>query len=396
MIKKIILALLCAGFGTSLPAQKPAQVLEWMNTVKAGQKNFYCEMPFTFRNNHIVLPVTVGGTTYQYVFDTGGYNDITDAIQEKNNFPVLTTQTVGSTNRLKAKVNIVKVDSIRIGSLTIKDLAMLQMNFDNTPSMQCGVDGGLIGASIIKQFVWQINFKTKTIILTDDIAKLSLDKALKIPVVFNNRLMPFIDVILNGREEKMMFDLGSSTLISLTGKTGGKYGKDRPVIDIKGGAIEGGNGTVQQAIHIIKADSLLIGSMELRNRPIVYTALSNENLIGNPIIKEAIVTLNFKANELYLSPFEKINDGWQSFGFTAAFKDSALRIATLYSGLAGEKAGLQIGDEIVAVNGGKINCSNDCDCKLLFMRVTEKQTILLEIKGSNGNKEIKLTKQTVF
>jgi hypothetical protein len=396
MIKKIILASLCTGFTAILSAQKPAQVLEWMNTIKTDQKDFYYEIPFTFRNNHIVLPVTVGGITYQYVFDTGGYNDITDAIQEKNNFPVLTMQTVGSANRLKAKVNIVKVDSIKLGGLAIKDLAMLQMNFDKTPSMQCGVDGGLIGASIIKQFVWQINFVTKTIILTDDIAKLSLDRAVKIPVTFNNRLMPFINVTLNGQEEKMMFDLGSSTLISLTKKTGGRYSKDKLVIDIKGGATEGGNGTVQQAIHIIRADSLSIGNMELHNRPMVYTALSNENLIGNPIIKEAIITLNFKANELYLTPFEKMSDGWQSFGFTAAFKDGTLRIATLYSGLAAEKAGLQIGDEIVAVNGEKINCNNDCDCRLLIQQITEKQSILLEIRGTKGNKEISLEKQTVF
>ena len=86
----------------------------------------------------------------------------------------------------------------------------------------------------------------------------------------------------------------------------------------------------------------------------------------------------------------------KALGLQQPFRRGALRIATLYSGLAGENAGLQIGDELVTVNGEKINCSNDCDCRLLLQQVTENQTLLLEIKGTNGNKKIKLAKQAVF
>jgi hypothetical protein len=193
----------------------------------------------------IVIKVKTGSKIYDYVFDTDGYNDITDAIQVENNFPLISSRIVGSSNRLKSKVNIVRVDSLSIGDLLITNLAALQMNFLKAPSM-CGIDGALIGASIIKNFCWQIDFPNKKMIITDDFSKVKVaGTAIKVPVTFNSRLMPYIEASLDGGTEKFMFDLGSSSLVSMTGKTAKKYITDKKMIELYGGAAEGANGMVK-------------------------------------------------------------------------------------------------------------------------------------------------------
>lgn len=381
-------------------AQNSKQVLEWINKAHPDNKDFYFEIPFDYRNNQIVIQVTIGNQTYDYIFDTGGYNDITDGIQKKNNFPVLTTQTVGSSNGLKSKVNIVKVDSLKIGQLVFRDIAALQMNFDPSPTITCTVDGALIGASIIRNCIWQIDFSRRKILVTDRLSKIPhLDKALKVPVTFNNRLMPFIEAKIDGKKEQFMFDLGSSTRFSLTQKTALKYISAKQPIEVTGLRSEGGNGILVQTAAVFKADVFEIGSVKYKNKPVLYSKAGVENLIGNPIIKDFIVTMNFKDSELYLSPLPDthLTEGWNSFGLQAAYKNDKVLVTSLFKGLPADKAGLKIDDEIVSANGKRVDCKNYCDCMVMLAHIFDGNTKLnLDIKSGPITREITMSKEQVY
>jgi hypothetical protein len=380
-------------------AQKPKDVLNWINTAKSENKNFYFEIPFEYRNNEIVIQVRIGNQTYDYIFDTGGYNNITDAIQAKNNFPILTKQTVGSSNKIKKEISIVKVDSLHIGQLVFHDMAMLQMNFDESPTIKCTIDGGLIGASIIKNYIWQINYPDKRIIVTDQIDRIeNLKNAIQVPVTFNNRLMPYIEAKINGRKEKMMFDLGSSTLFSMTEKTAKKH-RIENAITLVGGGTEGGNGIIKAPIHIINSGRVEIKGIHYLNKPVYYVSTNNEFLIGNPIIKDYIVTMNFKDDEMYFLPINDsaANSGWNTFGFTLDYNEGKSKVATLLKGFEAEKAGLQIGDEIQAIDGLKIDCQDYCQCKKTYSTLLEtKNEITLDINKAGQPQKIKLKKQKIF
>jgi predicted aspartyl protease len=381
-------------------SQKPKQVLEWINTVRCDNKDFYFEIPFEYRNNLIIIKVTIGNKTYDYIFDTGGYNDITDDIQKTNNFQILTTQTVGSANGIKSKINIVKVDSLKIGELTFKDVAALQMNFAGSPTVKCTIDGALIGASIIKNYIWQIDFSRKKIIVTDQLLKISkLNEAIKIPVTFNSRLMPYINANIDGKKESFMFDLGSSTKFSLTEKTASKYTSNKKLIEIEGIRSEGGNGTLVQTATIFKADSLEILSIKYKNQPILYSHSGVENLIGNPIIKNFIVTLNFKNNELYLFPIpdNTLTDGWETFGFIAEYKNEKVLVSSIFKGLSADKAGLKIDDEITGVNGQPIDCKNYCDCMLAISKLLNENTqFVIDIISGQTPKQLTVLKEKAY
>ncbi len=371
-----------------------------MNTVSCDNKDFYFEIPFEYRYAEIIIKVTIGNKTYDYIFDTGGYNDITDNIQKANNFPILSTQTVGSSNGLKSKLNLVKVDSLKIGELTFKDVAALQMNFDNSPTIKCMIDGALIGASIFKNYIWQIDFSRKKIIVTDQLSKIpQLKEAVRIPVTFNTRLMPYIDARIDGKKESFMLDLGSSTLFTLTEKTALKCASDKKLIEIEGMRSEGGNGTVAQMGNIFKADAFEISSIKYKNQPILYSHAIVDNLIGNPIIQDFIVTLNFKNNEMYLLPIagKTLKEGWEAFGFSAEYKNEKILVSSIFKGLSADKAGLKVDDEIIAVNGQKINCENYCDCMLdISKMLTENTKLVIDLKSGQSERQLTILKEQVY
>jgi hypothetical protein len=320
-------------------------------------------------------------------------------MQEKNNFPVLTTQTVGSSNQIKTKINIVKVDTLKIGELVFNDIAALQMNYDKSPVLKCTINGGFIGASIIKNYIWQIDYPGMKIIVTDQISKLpNLQNAIKLPVTFNSRLMPYVTVKVDGKKEKMMFDLGSSALFSITDETAGKYSKGKEIIEIEGGGTEGGNGKIDEIVSVFKANTD-IGAIKYTNKQMLFAKSSNENLIGNPIIKDYIITLDFKNDVIYFVPINNVkeSDGWRTFGFTMEYRDGKVRVGTVFKGLQADKAGLAVGDEIIFIDGKIPGCDNFCDCRLEFSRYLEIKTkIELTIEKNGEKKEVNIAKERVF
>jgi PDZ domain len=196
-----------------------------------------------------------------------------------------------------------------------------------------------------------------------------------------------------------MFDLGSSSSFSLTEKSALKLAVSKKTIEIEGLHSEGGNGVLVQKAQLFKADSIDISGVVFKNRPVSYSSKNVYNLIGNPVIKYFIVTLNFKDSELYLSPMPGTNlpDGWNSFGFAAEFKSNRIVVTSIFKGLSADKAGLRIDDEIETVNGQPLNCKSYCECKTILENMPEvNEKLNLKVIEGETIKEITVVKEKVY
>lgn len=398
-MKKMLFFCIGFFFVFSLTAQKPGQILGWINSVTVDAKNFYYEIPFEYKNDLIIIKVAVGAETYDYIFDTGGYTIITNEMQNKNSYKVLAVQNVGSSNQLKTKVNIVAVDSMAIGKLAFKNIGALQMDL-NSPTLKCTVNGGVIGAAIIKNYIWQIDYSNRKLIVTDQLNKIKgLDKAVKLNVSFSNTLMPYLEAKVNGKKHKFMFDLGSVGKFSMTKKTAMKFTKNINVYEKEGSGSEGVNGVVNLPVSTFKADIITIGDLQFKDQPVLFTDVETEELIGNPIIKEYIITLNFKNKEMYLEPIAGniTKQGWETYGFSLGFKEGKVFVKTLDKTLSAAKSGLLLYDEVVAINGEKIEVGSECSFIELNKKILSgNEDLNISIIRNNLKRDILITKQKVF
>ena len=65
-------------------------------------------MKFHFLINwDITIQVKIDTGSYEYIFDTGGYNTVTSKIMENANLPSLMEVEVGSSNKIKSKIKII-------------------------------------------------------------------------------------------------------------------------------------------------------------------------------------------------------------------------------------------------------------------------------------------------
>ncbi|MEO1032126.1 MAG: PDZ domain-containing protein [Bacteroidota bacterium] len=382
--------------------QSAKEQLEIVNSAEIIESEFYEEIAFEDKYGYFTIPVSIGATTYQYIFDTGGYNTLTSQILSDHKLPELMTVEVGSVNQIKSEVRLTKIPSLKIGNLEIKDVGALNLDFDASPSIKCYTNGGLLGKSVIKNAVWQINAQDKKMIITDNISKLSnLDNAIKIKVKLDKVYNPFIKAKLNGKTYNFLLDFGFGGLLSLTEKTGKDLKTDN-IVEVMGEGAAGANGILEEPTFIKDVEHLSIGKLKLANKFAYYAKSKKYNLIGTEITKHFIVTLNFKEKELYLTPIS-INEAQtekeqSTFGFSLNRNDTNVYVSNIFKGGSAEKSGLQLKDILLSINGkDDFMESSYCDFYNYFKALSDgDDDIVLIVKRGDSEETIRIRKTKLF
>jgi hypothetical protein len=389
LLTLIFVSLTVYSFG-----QSPKEQLKIANAANVGLTDFYEEISFTDRGGYFIIPVTIGSQTYDYIFDTGGYNTVTTDIMTKNNLPELMKVTVGSGNKIKSKITLSKVPQLNLGNISFTNVGVFNFDFHESPLIMCYTNGGLIGKGIIRQSVWQIDYEKKIIRLADKVDKMpNLENSLKLKVELDKTFNPFIQVEIDGRNQKFLLDFGYGGFIALTEKTANEYDFVTTFETYGEGVIEA-NGPTNEPLFISPLTSVKLAGHNLNNQMTHYSKSTNYNLIGSEISKYFIVTLNFKDKGLILTPRKNFSaDSFKSFGIDLNLGEKDIYISRIYKGLDGEKVGIQLKDKVISVNEVTVDSINLCD-SFFKLRKTLHQADSLEIKIiRNGiEKEFKLEK----
>jgi hypothetical protein len=397
-MKNVLFATFFFLFCISSNGQTAKEQLSIVNSVKLVSKNFYDEIPFSDKLGYYTIQVKIDTGSYEYIFDTGGYNTVTSKIMENANLPSLMEVEVGSSNKIKSKIKLSKIPLLQIGKAQFENVGVFNFYFSASPVINCYTNGGLIGKSVIGEAVWQIDYKKSVIRVSDNLAKMpNLDNSEKIKIELDKTLNPFLKLTINGKEEKFMLDFGFGGLISLSEKTASSI-KSANKLTIEGEGNVGANGVLNEKTYVNLLETLTIGKSELKNKVAYSSKSNNYNLLGSELTKYFIVTLNFKDKELILTPFADTENSFETFGFNINLDSSKIYVSKLFKELNAQKEGLLLFDEIIAVNGKQLNnLAALCDRYFYVNNIlrTEKE-ILLKIKRGSEDKEFLIERQKPF
>lgn len=389
LLTLIFVSLTVYSFG-----QSPKEQLNIANAANVGLTDFYQEISFTDRGGYFIIPVTIGSQTYDYIFDTGGYNTVTTDIMTKNMLPELMKVSVGSSNQIKSEIILSKIPLLKVGGVQFTDVGVFNFDFNEAPVIKCYTNGGLLGKGVIKQAVWQIDYQNKIIRVADKVDKMpNLQNSVKLKVELDRVLNPFIRVEINGRNQKFMLDFGYGGFISLTEKTANQYQFENS-IETYGEGTVGANGVNKESMYVSPLTTVRIGGQNLANQVAFYSKSNNYNLIGSELARYYIVTLNFKEKELILTPYSETPiDQFNSFGVDMNMNGKEIYISRLYKGLSGDVNGIKLNDILVSVDKLSVDPSNLCDS---FFKIRDllyqSDSLNMKVKRNNEEMEFKLKK----
>jgi predicted aspartyl protease len=389
LLTSIFVSLTVYSFG-----QSPKEQLKIANAANVGLTDFYQEISFTDRGGYFIIPVTIGSQTYDYIFDTGGYNTVTTDIMTKNMLPELMKVSVGSSNQIKSEIVLSKIPRLKVGDVQFTDVGVFNFDFNEAPVIKCYTNGGLLGKGVIKQAVWQIDYHNKIIRLADNLEKMpNLKNSVKLKVELDRVLNPFIQVEIDGRNQKFMLDFGYGGFISLTEKTANEY-QFANSIETYGEGTIGANGVNKESMYVSRLKTVKIAGQSVANQVAFYSKSNNYNLIGSELARYFIVTLNFKEKELILTPFSETQiDQFNSFGVDMNMNGKDIYISRLYKGLSGDVKGIKLNDILVSVDKLSVDTANLCDS---FFKIRDMlyqaDSLNMKVKRDNEEMEFKLKK----
>lgn len=386
MQKIIVLLVWFCQLGVNLDAQEETTLLQ-----DTG------EIPFEFVKNKIIIPVSIDGSTYQFILDTGGVLGVSNKVKNAKQLAEIDKLTVSDINKNKIAISTVLVPQISIGNWTFTaKKAFIDDLTEKYPS-SCYETDGMIGRDFFEDAILQFDYSRKVLRLSKNRNAFKLDENKRTPLKVAENGLPKVALKINQKEEFLVFDSGSADFFSYktaTAKKTKRKNKQEKLIfeGIFSYGITMDNPKIDKRYRL-KVDQLDIAGTTFEN---FYTDFSKatQSRIGAAILYHGVVTIDYKQKWFYFEPFS----GKEKATFLEIFEFDMAKIGTDYivkwvlKNSSAEKAGLQSGDRIISINGKALE--EDCEGYLNGYSFYALKKVDLEIQDKEGKTRlISLEKQ---
>ncbi len=345
------------------------------------EKKGKIEIPFEYENDLLVVKVVFNGIfPLKFIFDTGAEHtiltrrEITDllAVNYRRKFTLY-----GADLTTPLTAYLATGISMEVGNLLVNHQNMLvleedYLNFDEFN----GIDvHGILGADMFRRFVVTINYPRRTIQLTPANKFKPPKKNWEQYPIEIHRSKPYLNVPIStpGQDimvaTKLLVDSGSSLPLIIYPETVAGLTIPENTIPAElglglGGYLEGVIGRVgkmeigqTQLIDVVTSFQSLSISLD-------SNALNNRNgIIGNKTLEHFHIIIDYINDVFYLKPLNKRKPPKFQFDKSGLFivaggkNVNKFKIASVVPNSPGEEAGLQKGDDIMAINGFPLSLS---------------------------------------
>jgi len=332
-----------------------------LGKVDFNNNNYFVEIPFELNTGHLLVKVEINKKSKKFFLDTGAPTAVSPDLTKECNFKVLKNAVKSDSIAMTCPF----VNEINIGGLLYSNVGAIEVNTKEMFSRSCDDIDGLIGANIMSQNIWQIDYQQNKIRITDSLSKLNyLDKAIKIPFEISSfSKSPIITLKLdNGQSISLIFDTGSNGFITFNTDNKKQFINSFNQQSISEFYTKGYNSILGKDVAEQKDTAYLIntnlyfGSDTIFSQSLTYGRYKNysekkNGVIGNEFLKSYIVTFDWTTKTVFLYKYKEQNKIIGNFGFNYGFVNNKLFVGSIYKNSEAEKIGINIGDEIIEING---------------------------------------------
>ncbi len=359
------------------------------------------QVPFTtFTGGVVVIRAVLQGypDTLNFIMDTGSGGislDSTTCIR-LNITPVQSDKLIMGIGGIR-KVKFVSNQSITIGSLKVDSLNFHVSDYDVLSSVYGDRIDGIIGYSFFTRYIVKIDYDSNQMyVYTKGHFKYPKGGFTLRPSVVSLPILPAM--IRDNREVdcRFYFDTGAGLCILLSSEflnDSNLLNKDRKPVPTQAHGM-GGKANMQ----LTTMKEFKLGAYRFRNIPVhifndEYNITSYPflaGLIGNDILRRFNIVLNYEKRIFYLIPNSHFREpfDYSYTGLGLYWVDGEIRIGDVMKDSPAEKAGFQVDDIVIGVNG---NMSQNLQLyKSLLQNTGEKVTVVVSRPGGLQELNIKV------
>ena len=373
------------------------ELLDWAESGKVENENYYSEMPFRYINGYIFIDIIQNGKKFNFLFDTGAEATVIDnKILNEFVFESFSESKVGGPLIEAQDVKKIILSKIKLGDLVYTEIGAIGIDLMFGQEKFCDDLHGILGSNLMKKSKWQIDYENQVIKISDDLHNFQLGTQkymLETKLGSKGFGSETVDIAINGTTMPFNIDTGNGRNKIVANP---KYYKK---VIRKSGAVEFGFPKSDKNFYLIP-DNLIIGGVEFSDQLVsLENEVGNSQLLGNKFFENFLMTIDWENHQLYLAPHGEIKkDDLLGFPlmFRANYKSNEIAIVT------GEKKFLKANNigkgSVLSKVGGidVLNLSDEDFCKFWETQWAEKMqknTLNITFKNEGIEKEITLIKR---
>ncbi|MCK0135584.1 aspartyl protease family protein [Arenibacter sp. S6351L] len=336
------------------------------------------------RNKLIIVPITIKGKEYRFLFDTGAPFSISDKLHKNNNFKTVCKGNIVDSDYNRKKVKWVQVDSINVGNVWFKNQTAFVGDFDANPIMNCLRIDGIIGSNLIRQYNWTIDQENYSLSLSSKIGTDTREDSFVLPFKTDNQYNIFVDIkIGNSSVKNVLLDYGSNGSITLSNEIFTVL-QEKNIVNktfIEKGINQSGiiGKPVELNRKISYSDSVRINNSNIEN---VMLRTGKTVSLGNDFLSRLKVTIDWNSKNLYLLKSDKAIDKTNTAGFRIGSTiEKGIYVQSVMEKSDAYSKGIRPNMKVVKIDSLDFNNGSDF-CDYVDHRLNNQ--IFLELINSKG------------
>ncbi len=349
---RVIIFFLIVSLLTSCSSLKKRNLWQQGRIIDLSEKQTF---PFEREWGMIFLEVKINGQAFNFLLDTGAPNVLDEKTVEQLGIKYKSFGSVGDAYGRRQKLNFTNTATFDIGPLHFEEVAALIADFRSVQIFDCMDIDGLIGSNLMRKAVWQFDFEKEEITVAPSIRDFDVSRADTLAIFPSSQGTPRINFSLGSKEVfGVKVDFGSGNGLTTPRELVPEAMIDQADITTVGEVGTGLYGGQKDTVHYVYSDSVKLGKTliapgVLRVRP------KTEGLVGLNFWENYLVTIDWKNKRLYYELNKDApNMRQKTFGFGLELNKGSVFINSMSTPSPASEAGIQLGDQVLELNGQKV------------------------------------------
>ncbi len=355
-------------------------------------------VPFTLRNNHVYLRVSLDGRRPRpMLFDSGGFNVVTPATAARLGLETEGALQARGVGEGSEDLGVTHVAKLELGGAVLRDQVFYVLPLAGIAELDDEEVAGVLGFEVLQRFVVEIDYARRRVTLTLPERFDPTGAGEPVPFVFAGHV-PAVDGEIDGIAGRFTIDTGSRSQLSIHRPFVEKHG----LVERYGAEIEavtgwGVGGGV--SAKLARGGTLMLGRVPVRGPTLELVtsekgAFADRYLAGNVgggILRHFRVTFDYRRERLYLAATRDADaDVFDRAGLWLVERGKRLVVEDIVPGAPAAAAGVMPGDVIEALDGEPVRKLGAEAVRSRLLHDPPGTNVRLRVRGTNGARDVEI------
>jgi predicted aspartyl protease len=315
-------------------------------------------LPFELINNHIYIRAQIDGQPVRMLVDTGGLNLLTPAAAARLGLAASGKLAASGVGERKVDMALARGRELAVGDVRLAEPVFYVIEIEGLSDIEGEAFDGLVGFELFHRLAARIDYPQRSLTLTRRDAFVPPTGAITVPFDLRDRT-PIASGSIDGIPARLTIDTGSRASLTVNSPFTRNHGLEaryHPAFEaVTGWGVGGPTRAKPVRLKQVKLGDAVIsdvaGELFTGDKGAFADPESSANL-GGGILRRFAVTFDYRDRKMFLEPEAGVpRDVYDRAGMFLRRAGDALGVLSVVPGGPAARAGIAVGDRIVAIDG---------------------------------------------